>query len=70
MALLCQGGAMVMSLPANAGDAKDVSLIPGSIAGGGNGSPVQYSCLENSMDSGAWWATVHGATKSLTLLSD
>ena len=38
--------------------------------GGGNGSPLQYSCLENSMDRGAWWVTVHGVTKSCTRLSD
>jgi len=36
----------------------------------GNGNPLQYSCLENSMDRGAWWATVHGVTKSQTQLSD
>ena len=36
----------------------------------GNGTPLQYSCLENPMDGGAWWATVHGATKSQTRLSD
>ena len=35
-----------------------------------NGNPLQYSCLENSMDGGAWWATVHGVTKSQTRLSD
>ena len=57
---------MVKNLPANAGDAKDVGLIPGSgrSPGVGNGNPLQYSCLENSMDRGAWWATVHGAAKS------
>ena len=38
--------------------------------GEGNGNPLQYSCLENSMDGGAWWATVHGVTKSRTQLSD
>ena len=38
--------------------------------GEGNGNPLQYSCLENSMDRGAWWATVHGVTKSRTQLSD
>ena len=38
--------------------------------GGGHGNPLQYSCLENSMDKGAWWATVHGVTKSWTQLSD
>ena len=50
---------MVKKQPANAGDA---SSIPGSgrSPGGGHGSPLQYSCLENLMDSGAWWATVHG----------
>ena len=50
---------MVKNQPANAGDA---SLIPGSgrSPGGGHGSPLQYSCLENLMDGGAWWATVHG----------
>jgi len=38
--------------------------------GEGNGNPLQYSCLENSVDRGAWWATVHGVTKSRTQLSD
>ena len=38
--------------------------------GEGHGNPLQYSCLENSMDSGAWWAVVHGVTKSRTRLSD
>ena len=38
--------------------------------GEGNGTPLQYSCLENPMDGGAWWAVVHGVTKSRTLLSD
>ena len=42
--------------------------IPGSA--GGNGKPLQYSCLENSVDRGAWWATVHGVEKSPTRLSD
>ena len=46
--------------------------IPGSgrTSGKGNGNPRQYSCLENPMDGGAWWATVHGVTKSRTRLSD
>ena len=46
------------NLPASAGDIRDVGLIPGSgrSPGGGNGNPLQYSCLENSMDRGAWWA--------------
>ena len=57
---------------ANAGDATDAGLIPGSARSPGerNGNPLQYSYLENSMDRGAWWATVHGVPKSQTLLSD
>ena len=52
--------------------AGDWSLIPasGRSPGEGNGYPLQYSCLENSMDRGAWWATVHGVVKSWTGLSD
>ena len=42
----------------------------GRSPGEGNGNPLQYSCLENSMDGGAWWATVHGVAKSRTRLSD
>ena len=58
-------GSVVKNLPANAGD---VGSIPGSerSPGEGNGSPLQYSCLENSMDRGAWQATVYGITKSQT----
>ena len=55
--------ALVVKKPsANAGDARDASLIPGlgRSPGLGNGNPLQYSCLENSMDRGAWWAIVHG----------
>ena len=50
----------------------DLGSIPGSgrSPGGGHGNPLQYSCLENPMDRGAWWATVHGVAKSQTLLSD
>ena len=53
-------------------NAGDPGSIPGSgrSPGEGNGNPLQYSCLENLMDGGAWWATVHGVTKSRTLLSD
>ena len=49
----------------------DPGSIPGSgrFPGEGNGNPLQYSCLENTMDRGAWWATVHGVTKSWTQLS-
>ena len=56
---------MVKNLPANAGDGRDMGLIPesGRSLGEGNGNPLQYSCLENSLDSGAWWATVHGVAK-------
>ena len=53
-------------------NAGDLGLIPGSerSPGEGHGNPLQYSCLENSMDSGDWQATVHGVTKSWTQLSD
>ena len=52
--------------------AEDLGLIPGSgrSPGEGNSNALQYSCLENPMDRGAWWATVHGVTKSQTQLSD
>ena len=51
-----------------AGDTVDAGLIPGlgRSPGGGNGNPLRYSCLENSMDRGAWQVTVHGVTKSWT----
>ena len=57
---------------ASACNAGDLSSIPGSgrSSGEGNGKPLQYSCLENPMDRGAWWATVHGVAKSQTRLSD
>ena len=66
------GGTVVNNLPANAGDTGDTVLIPGSgrSPGIGNGTPLQYSCLKNPMDRGAWWATVHGVAKSWTRLSD
>ena len=62
------GGSVVKDLPASAGDTGDMGLIPGSggSPGGGNGNPLEYSCLENSMDRGAWQVTVHGVTKSWT----
>ena len=58
------GGSVIKNLPANAGD---MGLIPrwGRSPGEGNGNPLQYSCLGNSMDRGAWQATVHGAAKEL-----
>ena len=65
------GGAVVKNLPANEVSAGDVGLIPGLriSSGGGNGSPLQCSCLENSMDREAWPRTVHGVAKSQTRLS-
>ena len=62
---------MVKSPSANAGDARDAGSVPGSgrSPGVGNGTPLQYSCLENPMDRGAWWAAVHRITKSWTRLS-
>ena len=63
-----QGALVVKNTSANTGDLRDVGLIPrsGRSLGEGNRNPIQYSCLENSMDRGAWWATVHGVTKSQT----
>ena len=58
------GGSVVKNLPANAGDARDSSSIPGS--GRWPGNPLQYSFLESPMDRGAWWAAVHGVSKSQT----
>ena len=62
------GGSATKNPPANAGDA---GLTPGSgrCRGGGNGNPLQYSCLENPTDRGAWRDTVHGVAKSRTRLS-
>ena len=62
------GGSEVKASAHNAGD---LGLIPGSgrSPGEGNGNPLQYSCLENPMDRGAWWAAVHGVAKSRTRLS-
>ena len=61
---------VVKSLPANAGGGRDASLIPGlwRSSGGGNGNPLWYSCLENTMNRGAWWAPGHGVAKSWTQL--
>jgi len=63
------GGSEVKASASNVGD---LGSIPGSgrSPGEGNGNPLQYSCLENPMDRGAWWATVHGVSKSWTQLSD
>jgi len=57
---------VVKKLPANAEDIRDTGSIPasGRSPGGGHDNPFQYSCLENPMDPGAWWATVHRVTQS------
>ena len=59
---------MVKNLPANIGHTGDVGSVPGlgRSLGGGNGKPLQYSCQENLMDRGAWWATVHGVAEDQT----
>ena len=59
---------MVKNLSASAGDAEDMGSIPGSgrSPGGGDGNPLQYSCMKNPMDRGAWWATVQRVANSWT----
>ena len=59
---------LIKNLPTIVGDAGDTGLIPGSgrSPGGGHGNPLLYSCLENPMDRGAWWAMVHRVAKSRT----
>ena len=59
---------VVQNLPADAGHVRRVGLVPEyrRSPGGGHGKPLQYSCLENPMDGGAWWAAVHGVAKSRT----
>ena len=61
---------VVKNAPDNSGYIRDAGVIPGSgkSPGEGNGNPTQYSCLENPMDRGAWWATVHGVAKCWTRL--
>ena len=61
---------VVKKMLTNPGDLRDVGLIPGlgRSPGGGHGNPLQYSCLENPMDRGAWQATVYGVAKSQTRL--
>jgi len=60
------GGLVGKESACSAGDAGDLGSIPGSgrTSGGGNGNPLQWSCLENPMDRGAWWAIVHRVAKS------
>ena len=62
---------VIKNPPVNAGDVRGAGLIAGleRSPGGGNGNPLQYSGLENPLDRGAWWATVHGVAKSQTQLS-
>ena len=64
------GGSVSKESACNAGDTGDVGLISGSgrSPGGGHGNPLQYSCQENPMDRGAWWATIHRVTESWTQL--
>ena len=61
---------VVKNPPANAGDIRDVGSIPesGRSPSGGHGNPPPYSCLQNPMDRGAWWATVHQVTRNRTWL--
>ena len=64
------GGTVLKKPPANSGDTRDLDLIPGleKSPGEGNGNLFQHSCLENSKDKGAWWATDHRVAKSQTKL--
>ena len=64
------GGLVVKNPPAIARDVRDTGSIPGSgrSPGEGHSNPLQYSCLENSMDRGVWWTIVHGVAKSQTRL--
>ena len=67
------GGSVVENPPANVRDTGGAGSTPGSGRStswsGGDGNKLQYSCLENLMNRGAWWATIHGVTKSWTQLS-
>ena len=61
---------VLKNTPASARDIRDEGSVPrsGRLPGGGHGNPLQYSCLENSMDRGAWWASVHRVAKNPTRL--
>ena len=63
------GGTVVKNLPVNAGDAGSIPES-GRSPGGSHGNPLQYSCLGNNMDRGAWWAVVHRVAKSQTQLKE
>ena len=71
---ICMQGTFQLALVVNNPPVKagGVGLISGlgKSPGGGHGNPLQYSCLENPMDRGPWWATVHGVTKNQTQLND
>ena len=69
MLLGLPGGSNSKEYTCNAGDLGSIPGL-GTSSGEGNGNPLPYSCLENSMDRGAWWATVYGVVKSWTQLSD
>ena len=64
------GASEVKASACNLGSVLGSVPVSGRSPGEGNGNPLQYSCLENPMEGGAWWATVHGVTKSQTRLSD
>ena len=68
----CPGGSMTKESTCNVGDAGDMGSVPGSgrSLGGGHGNALQYSCLENPMDRGAWWAMALRAAKSRTRLKE
>ena len=61
---------VIKNLPTNAGDVRDADSVPrsGKSPGEGNGNPLQYSCLENPRNGGAWWAAIYGVTQSRTRL--
>ena len=65
-------GLVVKNPPDSAKDTRDVGLIPGSARspGEGNDNPLQYSCLENPVDRGDWWAIIHGVPKSWVQLNN
>ena len=63
------GGSVLKNLPANLGNTGSIAGL-GRASGEENENPLQYSCLDNPMDGGTWWATVHGVAKSRTRLND
>ena len=69
---LCTSSLVAQMVKVSAYNVGDLGSIPGSgrSPGEGSGNPLKYSCLENPMDGGAWWATVHGVAKGWTWLSD